>query len=344
MTALHPGTYPLAELPGRRPFLQVVVDTEEEFDWSKPFRRDRVSVGSMQAQWRTQEIFDAYQLRPTYVIDHPVATDPDAVEILKSFVSAGRCQIGTHLHPWVNPPFAEAVLRSNSYAGNLPGSLERAKLETLHRAITAAFSESPVIYKAGRYGLGPNTIEILSSLGYLVDVSVVPHTDFGSDGGPDFRGMPDRPFWLNGVGGILEIPLTRGFCGMTTGHRAAALYDSVKSSRAGNLKLSALSRLGILSRVSLTPEGIDKASMLRLLKSMVNDGHRLFTLCYHSPSLAIGNTPYVHNAKDLTLFLESIRAVLDFFFGTLGGAPTTPLAVRDMALQAGAPAGVLVGA
>jgi hypothetical protein len=57
----------------------------------------------------------------------------------------------------------------------------------------------------------------------------------------------------------------------------------------------------------------------------------VFSLTYHSPSLMPGCTPYVRDAADLRRFLDSIRGLLDFFFGELGGRPTTPYAVRDMA-------------
>ena len=329
----RPAANPVAALPDGCPLLQVVVDTEEEFDWSRPFRRDQVSVRSMDAQWRAQEIFDSYGVKPTYVIDHPVATTARSVEVLKSFLEAGRCQIGTHLHPWVNPPFEEVVCSSTSYPGNLEPGLERRKLEALHEAISRAFPARPVVYKAGRYGIGPNTPGLLASLGYLVDMSVVPHTDFGDDGGPDFRGLPDRPFWLDRVGGILEIPLTRGFSGVRTGRSGALLYERARASRAGGLKLSALSRLRLLERATLTPEGIDPAAHRRLLRSLVRDGHRVFTFSYHSPSLEAGHTPYVRTEGQLAAFLDSIKETLDFFFGDLGGRPTTPLAVRDLALQ-----------
>lgn len=222
--------------------------------------------------------------------------------------------------------------------------MERRKLEILHEAISCAFSLRPMIYKAGRYGIGPNTACILSSLGYVVDLSVVPLTDFSGDSGPDFRGFPDRPFWLDRAGGILEIPLTRGFSGAWTGRRGALLYESVQASRWSRPKLSALSRLGLLERATLTPEGVDAAAHRRLLRALVRDGHRVFTLSYHSPSLAAGHTPYVRDRKQLSAFLDTIKATLDLFFGPLGGRATTPLAVREMALLQLSPAGSAVEA
>ena len=48
-------------------------------------------------------------------------------------------KIGAHLHPWVNPPFVESVSNYNSYPGNLPGALERAKLHKLTSRIEQSF-------------------------------------------------------------------------------------------------------------------------------------------------------------------------------------------------------------
>lgn len=322
----------IATLPDGAPLLQVVVDTEEEFDWSKPFDRRNTSVQTVEAQWRAQEIFDAYGVKPTYVVDYPVATNPRSVAILKALLDTRRCQIGAHLHPWVNPPFDEAVLASNSYPGNLSPGLERRKLQLLTDAVSMSFRVRPTIYKAGRYGLGPETPDTLAELGYLVDLSVVPHTDFGSQGGPDFRGLPDRPYWLRKAGGVLEIPLSRGFSGLGSWARNSRSYERIQTSWGGHLKLGILSRLALLERATLTPEGVSFASQRRLVRSLLCEGHRVLTLSYHSPSLAPGHSPYVRSGGQLREFLASIRRTLDFVLGDLGGHPATPLDIRQLSL------------
>ena len=63
------------------PELLIVVDTEEEFDWTAPFSRESVATRSIPAQARAHEIYDRFGVVPTYVVDYPVATDPQAVAL-----------------------------------------------------------------------------------------------------------------------------------------------------------------------------------------------------------------------------------------------------------------------
>ncbi len=121
----------------------MVIDTEEEFDWSRPHSRENTAVTTLAAQSLAQAIFSDRGLVPTYVVDYPVATSGLARETLVPWAAAGRCLIGAHLHPWVNPPFEEAVSAHSSYPGNLPAALERAKLESLTRAKIRCNLETP---------------------------------------------------------------------------------------------------------------------------------------------------------------------------------------------------------
>ena len=172
---LTPRSEDYCDLTGiEQPALLVVIDTEEEFDWSAGYSRANTAVSSMRHLERIQRIFDEYGILPTYVIDYPVASQPDGYRILQHIHADKRCVIGAHLHPWVNPPFQEPVNTRNSFPGNLPRELERDKLRALGEVIGDKFGAPPVIYKAGRYGIGPNTEGILEELGYEADLSVCP--------------------------------------------------------------------------------------------------------------------------------------------------------------------------
>jgi hypothetical protein len=93
-------------------------------------------------------------------------------------------------------------------------------------------------------------------------------------------------------------------------------------------------RLGILDRITLTPEGVTLSEQKRLARAMLRRGHKVFQLIYHSPSLLPGNTPYVRNDAELRQFLDRISGFLEFFFGDLGGIPSTPFEIKEAAERA----------
>ena len=314
---------------GMRPELLIVVDTEEEFDWSKPFSRAETRTSAIPAQARAHEIFDPLGVVPTYVVDYPVATDPEAVRFLKVLKDGGRAEIGCHLHPWVTPPHVEKVNRRNSYHCNLPRELERAKIETITEAVASGFGERPIIFKAGRYGFGANTKTVLAELGYQVDCSQVPYTDLSRDQGPDFGAIGPDPYWLDDRETLLEVPLTSGFLGRapTLGPPLRRLFDSAVAER---LRLPGLlARTDLVARSRLTPEGVSAEEQCALIEALIRRGHRTFSLTYHSPSLEPGHTPYVRDEAELEDFLARLKTVLLHFRDRLGGDFTTLTRVRE---------------
>jgi hypothetical protein len=320
------------------PQLAIVVDTEEEFDWSAPFSRDSRATESIPAQALAHRIYDRFGVVPTYVVNHPVATDPRAQDFLGRLRDDGKAEIGAHLHPWVTPPHEEEVSVRNSYHCNLPPALERAKIAALTAAVEQGFGARPTVFKAGRYGFGPNTARVLAEFGYRVDSSVVPHVSFEGDGGPNYYGAPDQPFWLDAPGGLLEVPATSGFIG-----HAAALGPNVErlfdSPRAARMRLPGLlARSGLVARTRLTPEGVSAAEQCRLIDTLARAGRTTFVMAYHSPSLAPGHTPYVRSQEDLDAFLATIDQVLGWFQSALGGrfVTLTQIDAQQRALAAAA--------
>ena len=328
-------TYESTDLDAARaPTLYVVVDTEAEFDWNAPFDREQTAVTAMHAIERGQAVFDEYALKPLYVVDYAIASQPDGYGPLRAIHDRGRCELGVHLHPWITPPFEEVLSTENSYAGNLPADLERRKLTTLLEAFRASFGFDPKFFKSGRYGIGPNTIALLAEHGLQVDFSIIPGRDLSQKGGPDFRAFTSAPHTVRGSP-VFSVPMTRGPIGPLSG--GGRLARTLENDRARRMLIpGALSRLGLLETVTLTPEGERADKQVALIKTMLRRNERMFVLHYHSPSLAAGFTPYARTAEEATTIVRRLDTVCREFFHRLGGMPGDPqdfLPIRDRTLR-----------
>ncbi len=323
-----------------RPTLSVVIDTEEEFDWGAPFTRQATSVRHLRGVDRLQRLFDRFSVRPTFVVDFPVASQEDGFEPLKAIADDGRCAIGAHLHPWVTPPYDEPVTRSNSFACNLGEQLERTKIHRLKTAIEDHFGISPRVYKAGRYGIGLSTLRILEELGFDVDQSVMPHENFTNEGGPSFETFDERPFAFGSARELLELPCTSAYIG-AAGPASGRIREiaALPALRWAHLT-GVCARLRLADQLMLSPEGYSASEMRRLTTALMSRGCRVFTLTFHSPSIEADHTPYVRTAADVDAFLATIESYLEFFFGSLGGVASTPEALHASVVhRAAAPAG-----
>lgn len=290
---------------GWGPRFTVFADVEEEFDWSRPFSREANATTAIPALLPFAEKMATRGVGVTYLADFPVVTAPSAVETLRRIIALPGAEIGTQLHPWVNPPFDEIVSPRNSFVGNLPAALEAAKLDQLTEAITAAVGVRPRAYRAGRYGIGRNTAELLTARGYRLDTSVRAGFDYRRDGGPDFRSHRSEAAWIGE--GLIELPLSTINIGPLR-RAGARLYDL--AGRVPRLR-GVLARTGLLSRVPLTPEGTSPAEAVAAITQAVSDGSAVLNISFHSPSLVPGHTPYVRSAADLAAFHAWWDRVLD---------------------------------
>jgi hypothetical protein len=309
-----------------RPALIVVVDTEEEFDWNAPFDRASTSVTHMREIGRLQDILERHAVKPVYLIDYPIATQEPALGALTPLIRESRALLGAHLHPWVSPPHDEVVTRRHSFPGNLPADLEQAKLALLGEAIEAAFGIRPTMYKAGRYGIGPNSFAILERLGFDVDLSPAPPFDYRREEGPDFSARGLAPRWEGPAQTVLSIPGTGALVGWAP---LPALYQALTVPAIRRFRGAGIAaRLGAVERLKLSPEGHTAEEMLRLVRFLIGRGQNLFVLSLHSPSVAPGHTPYARTVAERDRLLAELDGFLGVFMGQLGGIGTEPALVR----------------
>jgi hypothetical protein len=286
----------------------VTVDTEEEFDWSKPITREEHALDHVPRLAKFQEFCEGVGFVPVYLIDWPIATSSLAADILKPAIAAGKAEVGVQLHPWVNPPFDEEVTERNSYCGNLPAELETAKFRNLRDMIEDKLDCVPLIYRAGRYGTGPNTAAMLAEGGIAIDTSVRAKFDYSPAGGPNYRHHPLEPYWLDDERNLLELPLTSVFWGMLR-RQGDWIYPALGA--IPRLR-GVLSYLGLLERVPLTPEGVTVEEAIRGVDMALDDGLPILVFSFHSPSLRPGLTPYVRTEQDLDALYDWWRRVLGY--------------------------------
>ncbi len=90
---------PIAESAASPPKLFVIVDTEEEFDWSAPFARENVSVTAIPEVGRLQEVVERLRaeadLRGGLSGRRHDASSPDAGADSRTAARAGLARICT---------------------------------------------------------------------------------------------------------------------------------------------------------------------------------------------------------------------------------------------------------
>lgn len=308
--------------PGFGQRVLLTVDTEEEFDWRAPFRREGYGLSHVAAIPRFQSFCETSGAHPVYLVDWPIATDARAVEIIGDAVRRGTAEVGVQLHPWVNPPFDEDLTVRNSFAGNLPREIEAAKFTALRDRIEAAFGAAPLIYRAGRYGLGPHTANLLKATGIKIDTSVRPLFDYSAGDGPDYSHHPLAPYWVDSEHRLLELPVTSSYSGPL--RRMGPMLQRVQ--RHMPTMFSGFSRFGLLERIALTPEGVSSAEAIRGIAIAVESNLPVLVLSFHSPTLAPGHTPYTKTEAGVDALYEWFTEI----YAALGQCGVRSATVREI--------------
>ena len=185
--------------------------------------------------------------------------------------------------------------------------MERKKLARLTDRITDRFGTRPAVYLAGRYGLGPNTAAILEELGYEVDLSPCVPMDFTADGGPDYSGATNHPYWFGEGRRLLGLPCSGDFVGWMPGSRRRVYRLAADPRLAWSRLPGILARLGassarplargIHTRGAPPPDTIDAESWISGLRLQLP--FSLSATRFH---------PYVRDGRDLEAFLANCRA------------------------------------
>ncbi len=296
----------------------ITIDTEED-NWGD-FSARTPSLENLRYIPELQELFDEFKVLPTYLLSYPVATDEKCIAMLREIHHTGRCEIGTHCHPWNTPPFQETSNPKDSMLCNLPSDLQFKKLSYLHEAIKNNYNMEPISFRAGRWGFSNEVASCLEQLHYKVDTSVQPTVDWGKQYGPDYSIAPTYPYYFKPEnifhktwnGPLLEVPATIGF--LRGGYRLPnALFNLLKRYPFNRLHLiGLLEKLQVLKKVLLSPEHTDAPSMISFASVLIKRNVPVINLWFHSTSLKPGLTPFVKTEVDRKEFIKRIKAFLIF--------------------------------
>ncbi|MEX1024338.1 MAG: hypothetical protein WD226_04605 [Planctomycetota bacterium] len=315
-----------------RPKLIFTVDVEEDMpEWRIT---DPVTTTNIRSLPRLDRAVRALGVRPTYLVNYPVATFPESRAILAELAIHADTEIGTHLHPWNTPPYLglpgfEGDERTTPYYMSALGPERfRAKLRELHGVLTELAGTPPVSFRAGRYGIDEATLAELLPLGYLVDTSVTPLSAHTADGGPDFRRAPQLPYRPSaadlcrpGDVPILEIPVSVALTRRVPRRLADAYVHLPAWTRVRGL----LSRdhLGLIDFAWLYPVRFGVPEMKAAASRLVEMGSPVLNVFLHSSEVHPGVSGRIASAADVDACLARLDDLLRFCIDELGAEPAT---------------------
>jgi peptidoglycan/xylan/chitin deacetylase (PgdA/CDA1 family) len=301
----------------------VGIDTEADDQWSEQGRRE-MAVRNAERLPDLQRLFEGFSVRPSYVVTWEMATRDSSAAVLRELAAGGRCEIGTHLHPWSSPPFRPEDLAGHTYPHNLPRELLERQLAELTAVIEERIGVRPTTYRAGRNGFDGGTLPVLEKLGYSVDTSVDPLFNERRKRGMLFAGAPLDPYYPDpadvrrpGDSKILEIPISSA-TDPALPKLLEAAYTRLEPIRwRGGLK-----RLG-LRPVWLRPSYTPLPDAIRFADRLAREGRPCANIIFHSSEILPGGSPYTPDAASVTRFLDDLARLLEHLTERLGARGAT---------------------
>ena len=157
---------------------------------------------------RLQPLFRRFRAKPTYLLSPEVLRDGQSLEVLTGL--EGEAELGSHLHGEFAEPGAFVPDVTSAFQCNYDRETEQQKLRYLTDSFRVAFGRPPRSFRAGRFGIGRHSLELLRDLGYTVDSSVAPHMNGTRMGAPEatFLNAPTQPYRPNPHRPELSAPLS----------------------------------------------------------------------------------------------------------------------------------------
>jgi hypothetical protein len=279
----------------------ITIDTEPDCDvhWkrSQPLTFESVTFGIPSI---LRPIWDKFGIKPVYFVSPEVVENDECCRTLKDEIGRGA-EIGTHLHSEYVEPQKKYDEIAGTSSNEFPcfaydAEIESAKIKNLTELIEKKLGVRPVSYRAARYGADLDTIKAIAKLGYKVDSSVTPDTDWRSYGGPDHSRAPKQPYFISqadyyspGNGTILEVPIT------VSGKRFPMLPDRWMFYR------------------WLRPTHMTAFEMKSLVAEFARKySSPMLNLMFHSMEILPGKTPFVRTKIGQKMYLCRLNSILRY--------------------------------
>ncbi|MBI5206561.1 MAG: hypothetical protein HY934_02105 [Candidatus Firestonebacteria bacterium] len=272
--------------------LVITIDVEEDSPkWQPEYPYTLNNINDIPS---LQELFDKYNIKPTYLLTHSVASDKTCIDIFKKIHDKGKCEIGTHLHPWTNPPIEDNERLVATFPCDLSDELLRGKIGRLSEVIYDSFGIFAKSYRAGRYGLDLRTVDLLKKYSYIVDTSITPYVSWKRrDGELSFINAPVTPYFISrddllreGNSSILEVPLTIIYAKKRFYQKPSPIW--------------------------FRPSYSTYWQMRNIIDILVNDGTPVLNMMFHSNEISLGQSIFSKNIRQVKSYWKKLDEIFHY--------------------------------
>lgn len=253
---------------------------------------------------RLQPLFRQFRAKPTYLLSTEVMRDAHACETFANL--DGDAELGTHLHGEFAEPYAFEPDVTSALQCHYDRETERQKLRSLTGLFRTSFGRGPRSFRAGRFGIGRNSLGLLQDLEYTVDSSVTPYKDWkwAHSSGVSFRQAPTQPYWpvmdkpqlaAQRAGILLEVPVTI---------RPSALGEVPVIGRWAEPRWLRPTHASVDRLIAIAREEIGHVRSLRA------DGPVILNCMFHNVEVIPGASPYAKNESQAEAITKRLAGFL----------------------------------
>lgn len=288
----------------------ITIDTEGDNLWV-PYQRSTGyrNITTYNATYipRFQSLCEKYGLIPTYLTNYEMASDEFFVSNAKEWQRDKKCEVGTHLHAWNNPPMFDLKYHrysNNPYAGEYPREILSSKLRYLTELIETSFGCRPTSHRGGRWYIDSNYLVELEKLDYIVDCTVTPGLSWENNIGNTMQGTDYTKYFFKGQYPKKSGVLKRG------DSKIIEIPPTIIPENFGEK----VKKQGICKALTSTkgyywlrPNGSNLKEMLSILENRMD----YYEFMIHSSELMPNGSPYFKSEKDISKLYDDIECLFD---------------------------------